>query len=72
MKVGSIRLMGLSAALLLSVTGCTTVPQPCKKVSIPPLPQSVKDEASGSSQTLSEVQQWLQSALRNSDENQKP
>lgn len=72
MKVGSIRLMGLSAALLLSVTGCTTVPQPCKKVSIPPLPQSVKDEANGSSQTLSEVQQWLQSALQNSDENQKP
>ncbi len=64
--------MGLSAALLLSVTGCTTVPQPCKKVSIPPLPQSVKDEANGSSQTLSEVQQWLQSALQNSDENQKP
>lgn len=72
MKVGSILLMGLSAALLLSVTGCTTVPQPCKKVSIPPLPQSVKDEANSSSQTLSEVQQWLQSALRNSDENQKP
>ena len=72
MKVGSIRLMGLSAAFLFSVSGCTTVPQPCKKVSIPPLPQCVKGEANSSSQTLSEVQQWLQSALRNSDENQKP
>ena len=64
--------MVLLTALLLSVTGCTTVPQPCKKVSIPPLPQSVKSEANSSSQTLSEVQQWLQSALRSLDENQKP
>ena len=64
--------MVLSVSLLLSATACTTVPQPCKKVSIPPLPQSVKDEANRSSQTLSEVQLWLQSALRNLDESQKP
>lgn len=58
--------------LALSLAGCASVQTPCRNVSIPPLPKHVEEQARSSSTTLSEVQQWLQSVLTNSDESLKP
>ena len=72
MKHGLLIWLALLTGLMLTLQGGTPVPQPCKKVSIPPLPESVKSKTNDSSEILSEVQMWLQSALRTSPEKSKP
>lgn len=52
---------------LLSVTGCSSVSTPCKPLPIPPLPTSVVEEATRSSDIPERVQSWLRSVLPNSD-----
>ncbi len=65
-------LMTATMLCLLSVTGCASSYTPCKSISVPPLPQSVMDEAKSSSGISDAVQTWLRSVRQSLEEKSKP
>ena len=65
-------LMTTTMLCLLSAMGCASSYPPCRPVSVPPLPQSVTDEAKDSSGISDAVQIWLRSVRQSLEEKNKP
>ena len=68
-------LLNLSVSMilcLLSVTGCTVTSQPCRAISLPPLPTSVVDEAKRSSDLRTEVSNLQRDVQQSLQESSRP